>query len=158
MTASAAARRISSGPGSSGKPWPRLMALLSRASCDIASKIVTGRSAKTLFMEVMGRSAAGLGRQPRGLPGQHAARKVVVVGQTGGLGGQRRGDRSFPRPAGKNHLLAMGIRNIPRIETRKRNEDGALIRFRGNLVRLADVDEKVASLGHSPRDNFRRQI
>ena len=31
-TASAAARRMSSGPGSSGKPWPRLMALLSRAS------------------------------------------------------------------------------------------------------------------------------
>src|SRR3984893_13278264 len=29
------------------------MALLSRASCDIASKMVTGRSANTLFMEVM---------------------------------------------------------------------------------------------------------
>src|SRR6516162_5022458 len=44
---------MSSGPGSSGKPWPRLIASLSRASCDIASKIVTGRSANTLFMEVM---------------------------------------------------------------------------------------------------------
>src|SRR5450432_2801245 len=43
---------MSSGPGSSGKPWPRLIALLSRASCDIASKMVTGRSAKTLFIEV----------------------------------------------------------------------------------------------------------
>src|ERR1700728_390608 len=53
MTASAAARRTSSGPGASGKPWPRLIALLSRASCDIASKIVTGRSAKTLFVEIM---------------------------------------------------------------------------------------------------------
>src|SRR3984885_15396216 len=30
------------------------MALLSRASCDIASKTVTGRSPKTLFREVMG--------------------------------------------------------------------------------------------------------
>jgi hypothetical protein len=30
-----------------------LMALLSRAACDIASKTVTGRSAKTLFMEVI---------------------------------------------------------------------------------------------------------
>jgi hypothetical protein len=29
------------------------MALLSRAACDIASKTVTGRSAKTLFMEVI---------------------------------------------------------------------------------------------------------
>src|SRR5450755_1818712 len=45
---------MSSGPGSSGKPWPRLIALLSRASCDIASKIVTGRSAKTLFVEIIG--------------------------------------------------------------------------------------------------------
>src|ERR1700678_1850709 len=53
MTAWAAARRMSSGPGSSGKPWPRLMALLSRASCDIASKIVTGRSAKTLLVEII---------------------------------------------------------------------------------------------------------
>src|SRR5712671_7707985 len=129
MTASAAARRISSGPGSSGKPWPRLMALLSRASCDIASKIVTGRSAKTLFMEVMTASAAGLGRQPRGLPGQHAARKVLVVSQAGGLSGQRRCHRPLSRAAGKDDLLALGIRNILRIETRKRNDDRARIGF-----------------------------
>src|SRR3954447_1013347 len=79
IVASAAARRISSGPGSSGNPWPRLMALLSRASCDIASKIVTGRSAKTLFIDVMEGSAAGVGRQARGLPRQHAAGKVLIV-------------------------------------------------------------------------------
>src|ERR1700742_662342 len=103
---------MSSGPGSSGKPWPRLLALLSRASCDIASKIVTGRSAKTLFMEVMGRSAARHGRQSRSLPGQHTARKVLVVGKARGLGGQRRRDRSLPRAAGENHLLAVRIRNI----------------------------------------------
>src|SRR5260370_13829505 len=96
---------MSSGPGSSGKPWPRLMALLSRASCDIASKMVTGRSAKTLFMEVMRRSAAGLGRQSRGLPGQHAAREVLVVGETRGLGGERRRHRSFAGTAGTKHML-----------------------------------------------------
>src|SRR5882724_5219897 len=158
MTASAAARRMSSGPGSSGKPWPRLMALLSRASCDIASKMVTGRSAKTLFMEVMEWSAAGLGRQSRGLPGQHSPRKVPVVGQTAGLSGQRRRDRSFPRAAGKNHLLALGIRNIQGIEIRKRNDDGTRIGFRGNLVRLADVDQKITAIGHSLRYIFRRQI
>src|SRR5450756_3172805 len=118
MTASAAARRISSGPGSSGKPWPRLMALLSRASCDIASKIVTGRSAKTLFIEVMERSAARLGRQSRSLPAQHAARKMLVVGQAGSLRGQRRRDRSLPGAAGEHHLLALGVRNPLRIETR----------------------------------------
>src|SRR5229473_7333823 len=158
MTASAAARRMSSGPGSSGKPWPRLMALLSRASCDIASKMVTGRSAKTLFMEVMEWSAAGLGRQSRGLPGQHSPREVLVVGQTADLSGQRRRDRSFPGATGKDHLLALGIRNFQGIETRKRNDDGARIGFRGNLVRLADIDEKIASVVHSLRDLFGRQI
>src|SRR5665811_2147465 len=158
MTASAAARRMSSGPGSSGKPWPRLMALLSRASCDIASKIVTGRSANTLFMEVMERSAAGLGRQSRGLPGQHAAGEVLVVGKACGLRGERGRYRSFPRAAGKHHLLAAGIRNIPRVETRERNDHGARIGLHRNLVRLADVDQKVASLGHALRDIFRYQI
>src|SRR5713226_1679192 len=158
MTASAAARRMSSGPGSSGKPWPRLMASLSRASCDIASKMVTGRSAKTLFMEVMGRSAAGLRRQSRGLPGQHAARQVLVVSQAGGLRGQRRRHRPFSRAAGKYHLLALGIRNVQRVEARKRNDDRARIGFDGNLIRLADVDEQIASLGHPPRYIFRRQI
>src|ERR1700720_2534956 len=163
MTASAAARRMSSGPGSSGKPWPRLMALLSRASCDIASKIVTGRSAKTLFMEAIcsgshGRSGATLGRQSRSLPGQHAARKMLVVGQTCGLGGQRRRDRSLPRAAGENHLLAVRIRNILRVETRQRNDHRARIGFRGNLVRLTDVDEKIASVGHPLGYLLRRQI
>src|SRR3954471_6173811 len=89
IVASAAARRMSSGPGWSGNPWPRLMALLSRASCDIASKIVTGRSAKTLFMDVMGTSA-GPGRQARSLPRQHAAGQMLVIGQAIGLRGQRR--------------------------------------------------------------------
>src|ERR1017187_4813514 len=118
---------MSSGPGSSGKPWPRLIALLSRASCDIASKIVTGRSAKTLFMEVMERSAVGLGRQSRGLPGQHAARKVLVVGKTRGLSRQRSRYRSLPRAAGKNHLFALRIGNFLRVETRPRNDNGARI-------------------------------
>src|SRR3954466_3528930 len=141
MTASAAARRMSSGPGSSGKPWPRLIALLSRASCDIASKIVTGRSAKTLFVDVMESSAASAGRQSRRLPGQHAARQMPVVGKARGLGGQRGGDRSFPRPTGKNHLLALRIGNLLRVETRKRDDHRARIGFHRDLVRLADVDQ-----------------
>src|SRR5262249_57266674 len=49
-TASAALARTSSGPGSSGKPWPRLAGLGSRARRDITSKTVTGRSAKIGFM------------------------------------------------------------------------------------------------------------
>src|SRR5258708_7839645 len=149
---------MSSGPGSSGKPWPRLMALLSRASCDIASKTVTGRSAKTLFIDVMERSAAGLRRQSRGLPGQHAARKVLVVRQAGGLSGQRRRHRPFPRAAGKDHLLAIGIRNVQRVETRKRNDDRARIGFDRDLVRLPDIDKQIAALRHSLRYIFRRQI
>src|SRR6202035_857774 len=145
MTASDAARRMSSGPGSSGKPWPRLMALLSRASCDIASKIVTGRSAKTLFMEVMSGSAAGPGRQSRGLPGQHAARQVLVVGKSRGLRGERGRYRSFSRAAGKHHLLALRIRNVFPVETRQRDDHGARIGFHRNLVRLAGVAQDVAS-------------
>ena len=112
-TASAAARRMSSGPGSSGKPWPRLIALLSRASCDIASKIVTGRSAKTLFMDVMAASAAGPGRQSRGLPAQHAAGQMLVVGKAAGLRRQRRRHRALARAAGKHHLLALRDRECP---------------------------------------------
>src|SRR5260370_827818 len=158
MTASAAARRMSSGPGSSGKPWPRLMALLSRASCDIASKMVTGRSAKTLFMELMSRSAAGPGRQSRRLPGQHATRQMLVVGQPRGLGGQRRRYRPFAGTAGENHLLAVGIGNLLRVETGKRDHHRVRIGFHGNLVRLADVDHKVAAFGHALCDIFRRQI
>src|SRR5215471_10207838 len=107
---------MSSGPGSSGKPWPRLIALLSRAACDIASKMVTGRSAKTLFIEVMGTpSAAGLGRQACCLPAENAARQMVVVGKARGLGCQRGGHRAFSRAAGKHHLLAPGIGNGVRV-------------------------------------------
>src|ERR1700676_5255843 len=138
MTASAAARRISSGPGSSGKPWPRLIALLSRASCDIASKIVTGRSAKTLFVEIIGaisrRSWSAIRR-----PSRPAFR---------------------PRDACRkpSRRLAMGIGDILRIETRKRNDHRARIRLHGNLIRFADIDEKIAPLGHSLRYVLRRQI
>src|SRR5262245_31096991 len=52
-TASAALRRTSSGPASSGKPCPRLTAACSRASCDITSKTETGRSANTGFMDTL---------------------------------------------------------------------------------------------------------
>src|ERR1700760_2916924 len=110
MVASEAARRISSGPGSSGKPWPRLMALLSRASCDIASKIVTGRSAKTLFIEIMERSAARPGGHTGALPAEDAAGQMLVVRQPGGLGSQRGRHRALAGAAGEHHLFALRIR------------------------------------------------
>src|ERR1700761_2398582 len=116
MVASAAARRISSGPGSSGKPWPRLMALLSRASCDIASKMVTGRSAKTLFIEIMERSAARPGRHARRFPAKDAAGQMLVIRQPSGLGGQRRRHRALAGAAGKHHRFALGIGNILGVE------------------------------------------
>src|SRR6266446_8109202 len=164
MTASAAARLISSGPGSSGKPWPRLMALLSRASCDIASKTVTGRSAKTLFMEVIllespwQNSAAGLGLQARGLPAQYAARQMLVVGKARRLRRQRRRHRALAGAAGKHHLLALGIGNGLRVEGRERNDHAAGIGFHGDFIRLADIDQQIASLGHSLGNVLRRQI
>src|SRR5918992_3405446 len=109
--ASAAARRMSSGPESSGKPWPRLMALLSRAACDIASNTVTGRSAKTLFIEVIGRSAAGFGRQSRSLPADDAPCQMLVVRQPCGLRRERSRHRALARTAGENHLLSLRFRN-----------------------------------------------
>src|SRR5271156_3071447 len=112
---------MSSGPGSSGNPWPRLMALLSRASCDIASKMVTGRSAKTLFIEIMERSAARPGRHSRRLPAQYAAGEMLVIGQARGLRRQRGCHRAFAGAAGEHHLLALRIRNIFHIEARQRN-------------------------------------
>src|SRR3954469_11889356 len=141
ITASAAARRMSSGPGSSGKPWPRLMALLSRASCDMASKTVIGRSANTLFMEVIGRSAAGLRRQSGSLPGQHSPRKMIVIGKAGGLRGQRCRHGSLARPTREDHVLALWIGNAVWVEGRQRNHDSAGIGFHSNFVQLADVNQ-----------------
>src|SRR6266550_1292738 len=163
MTASAAARRMSSGPGSSGKPWPRLMALLSRASCDIASKMVTGRSAKTLFMEVMAMgvpakvSRGSWSAIPR--PSSPVCpRKMLIIGKARGL--RRQGGRYRPLAgtASENHLLALGIGNIARVETRKRYHDRAGIGFHRHFIRLADIDQKVATVGHSLRYFLRRQI
>src|SRR3569623_682632 len=102
---------MSSGPGSSGKPWPRLMAWLSRAACDIASKMVTGRSAKTLLrealLEVIGGSATDLARKAGGLPAEHTAGKMLVVGQPGGLRRERGRHRALSGAAGEHDLLAL---------------------------------------------------
>src|SRR4051812_2293060 len=149
---------MSSGPGSSGKPWPKLMALLSRASCDIASKIVTGRSAKTLFMDVIGRSAARIRRQARGLPGEHPACEMLVVSEPIRLRRQRRGDRPLSGTAGEHDLFACGVRDILRIESGKRHDHGVGIRFHCYLIRLTDVDQEIAPFGDSLRHFCRRQI
>src|SRR6187455_410614 len=89
------------------------MALLSRAACDIASKMVTGRSAKTLFSEellvVIARSATDLAGKTRRLPAQHAAGQMLVVRQARRLCRERGGHRALPRTAGEHDLLAGGI-------------------------------------------------
>src|SRR5579864_5665198 len=115
---------MSSGPGSSGKPWPRLMALLSRAACDIASKMVTGRSAKTLFSEellVIATSATNLAGETRRLPPQHAAGQMLVVRQARSLGGERGRHRALARAAGEYDLLALRIGDGLGIEGRERH-------------------------------------
>src|SRR5205807_5248880 len=45
-----------------------------------------------------------------------------------------------------------------RIEDRKRYDDAAWIGLGGNFIRLADVDEEVASIRHSLRHVLRHQI
>src|SRR5712672_2244750 len=149
---------MSSGPGSSGKPCPRLIALLSRASCDIASKMVTGRSAKTLFMEVMESSAAGPGRQPGLLPAQYAPGEVLVVRQARGLRRQRGRHRTLAGATGKHHLLALRIGNRRGVKRRNRNDHAAGIGLGRDFVRLAEIDQEIASLRHSLRYLLRHQI
>src|SRR5258708_5894064 len=57
-----AASRKASGPSSSGKPWPRLIAPCSTASADMTVKIVVPRSAKTGFPRGIGTLSQGRGR------------------------------------------------------------------------------------------------
>jgi hypothetical protein len=109
-------------------------------------------------MDVMERSAAGPGRQSRSLPCQHAAGEVLVVAKPVRLCGQRRGHRPLPGPACENHLFAFGVRNVLRVETGERNDDGVRIGFHRHFVRLADVDQKVTPFGDPLRYVCRRQI
>src|SRR5689334_25447212 len=140
---------MSSGPGSSGKPWPRLMALLSRASCDIASKMVTGRSPKTLFRVGISGSAANPGRQACGLPAEDSPCEMLVIGKPGSLRGQRSRHRALSRAAGEHHFLAQGIGNGSGVEGRERHDHAARIGFSGDLIGLADIDEEITSLLHA---------
>src|SRR4051812_11024788 len=133
------------------------MALLSRASCDIASKMVTGRLAKTLFRERMDGSA-DLDGQPCGLPYQDPTGQVLVVRQAIRLGGQRHTYRALARTAGETPLLAFGIGNVLRIEAGKWHHHGVRIGLDSHLVGLADVDQKVTPLGDALRYLLRRQI
>src|SRR5258708_37190314 len=134
------------------------MALLSRASCDIASKMVTGRSAKTLFMEVMEKSAGGFGRQSGLLPAQDTPGEMLVVRKASGLRRLRGRYGAFAGAAGEHHFLALGIGNGLWIEGRKRDDYAAGICLDGDLVRLADIDQEIASLRHSFRYLLRHQI
>src|SRR6185312_8370495 len=123
---------MSSGPGSSGKPWPRLIALLSRAACDIASKMVTGRSAKTLFSEellVIATSATNLAGETRRLPAEHAAGQMLVVRQARSLGSERGGHRALARAARGHDLFALGIRNRRGVKGRERHDHAVRIDF-----------------------------
>src|SRR3954452_17287101 len=149
---------MSSGTGSSGKPCPRLMAALSRAACDIASKMVTGRSAKTLFRDellvreelVIGRSATDLAGKPRRLPAEHAAGQMLVIRQASRLRRERGRDGALARAAGEHDLLAGGIGDRLGIEGRERHDDTVGIGLGFDLVRLANVNEEVTALLAAP--------
>src|SRR3954471_17467913 len=157
MTASAAFSRTSSGPGSSGKPWPRLTASCSRARRDMTSNTETGRSAKTLF--ITGGRASRLGRKAGFLPRLDAAGEVMVVGQTCGLRDQRRRHRAIAGAACEDHLLAGRIGQRRGIELRHRHVDGDLgIALDVGLVRLAHIDKQNLAFGDALRDIDRVEI
>src|SRR5690606_5589703 len=72
-TASAARRRIASGPGSSGKPWPRFTAPDALASADISSKMVVGRREKIRLA-----MTASLAKDRRASPSREASVMEIV--------------------------------------------------------------------------------
>src|SRR5581483_7490410 len=118
ITASAALARTASGPGPSGNPWPRLMAPVSRAMADMASKMVVGRPAKMglgigemlcglapAFAEMLVRPE-GLGEIGAGAPAlvkdrptarRFAARVPRVLEQGGSVGKTALQDLRAPR-------------------------------------------------------------
>ena len=71
--ASAARRRMASGPSSSGNPWPRLTAPCSTASALIVVKMVVPQRAREAFVGFIG--GGGLAR------GTAACRRLAAVGQ-----------------------------------------------------------------------------
>ncbi len=64
----------------------------------------------------------------------------------------------LPERQANTTCLPLGSGIALRIEARERDHDGAGIGLRGDFVRLADVDQKIASLGHALGYFFRRQI
>src|SRR5690348_10114490 len=101
---------MSSGPGASGKPCPRLMASWSRASCDMTSKIVTGRSEKIVLISPADESVAGAARllagfggKAGGFPAEHSACEVGIVRLAGSLRRERRRHRALAGTAGEHH-------------------------------------------------------
>src|SRR6185295_14839688 len=153
MTASAAFRRTSSGPGSSGKPWPRLTASCSRARRDITSNTESPRLAKTGFIAGR-RMRSCLGRQAGLFPALDAAGEMLVVGKSGVLGDQRGRDRAIARAACEHDLLAGRIRQRGRIELRHRHVDRVRIALDLGLGRLAHVDQQHRAFGDAPGDLF----
>src|ERR1700730_3183911 len=83
---------------------------------------------------------------------------MLVVGKPARLRGQRPRHRSLAGATGENHLLSFRIWNGLWIETRQRDDHRARIGIHGYFVRLADVDQKKAPVGHSLRYFLRRQI
>src|SRR6267378_1063040 len=83
---------------------------------------------------------------------------MLVVRKASGLRRQRGRYRALAGAAGEHHFLALGIGNLRGIEGRKRDDYAAGIGLDGDLVRLADIDQEIASLRHSLRYFLRHQI
>src|SRR3569623_2849243 len=111
---------MSSGPGASGKPCPRFMASWPRASCDITSKIVTGKlekivpispaKSRTIAYAQTRVLAASFGGKARGFPTDHSTHEVGDIRLSGGLRGESRRHRALAEAAGERHCLAFWIR------------------------------------------------
>ena len=99
-------------------------------------------------VEVMERSAAGLGRQSRSLPAQHAAGQMLVVGKPAGLRGQRRRHRPLARSGRQTPPACPGDREYPAGRRSRAEPPRRRDRLRPRLH---------SARGHRPEDSVPRR-
>ena len=101
---------------------------------------------------------SGFGRKSGCLPGDDATGQMCLIGEACVLRRDRRGDRAAPRPAGKDHLLALRVGNGGWIEGRQRHDHAFRIALDRGFVRLAHVHQQHTAFAQARGDFVRRQI
>lgn len=104
------------------------------------------------------RSAARFAWQARSFPTQHATGEMLVVRKPRVLRDNRGSYRTFAGTAGKHDFLSGRVRNFIRVESRQRPHNRIRVSFHRDLVRFADVNQKISPFGNACGDVLRRKI